>query len=137
MKQLFLHIISIAALSALIILMSVGVAILPQCCQMAGEELYAMTEHHDCHCQHWTDNCYDGELAAHGHCKITIEKKDLMQHTPQDFVKAPTCIKLLHATILPLLHPYTKHCIVNEKHDQPHSPPDRVGRMKFFSTFII
>jgi hypothetical protein len=139
MKQFFLHIVSLTTLSALIICMSVGVAVLPECCQKAGEKLISKTDVHACHCHH--DNVSvdheESTMHSHCHCKVTIEKKDLMQHVPQEIVGAPICFKLpytlsLHAPLLVVIT-----CDWKNWCTQPHSPPDKVGRLKFFSTLII
>jgi hypothetical protein len=139
MKQFFLHIVSMATLSALIIVMGVGVAVLPKCCQMAGEELSVRVDAHTCHCHQdqAVDQMHDQESSMHDHCKVTIEKKDLILHTQHDIVEAPVDITLPHASLLP-----TPQFIMMKNNiycggDQPHSPPDIVGRMKFFSTFLI
>ena len=143
MKQFFLHIISLATLSVLIVFMSVGVAILPECCRIAGEKLSANAETHTCHCHH-DDTSVNQEtqetqetFAMHGHCKVAIEKKDLMQHIPQEIINVPVCVALPYTFLE--LPPYS--IIVQNNmdwgHSQTHSPPGKVGRMKFFSTFII
>ena len=144
MKQFILHITSLATLSVLIIIMSVGVAILPECCRMAGEKLTAQTEHHDCHYHHSNGDANHADEQSHDademparHCKVIIEKKDLMQHTPQNIVGVPVCITLPYIIQLPAPRSIQMQHAVDGKRVQPHSPPDKVGRMKFFSTFII
>lgn len=162
MRNSFLHIIPVAMLSLLIIIMGAGVATLPECCIKAGERLSISTHRSECHCH--TICCYDSQhhtsqdnsISEVGckhlhlqdfsnihnckkntsHCQVTIEKIDLMQHMPQDVMSLPICNIPSHF-ILPSPQQSSLPNKSLLKLRQPHSPPNIIGRMKFYCTFII